>query len=103
MLNLELFWRELSKWSQQVFGSDATRGAKGPLLHLAKEVQECLSTPDDLEEYADLVFLVFDAARRAGFDYDDLVCMCFAKLAKNKKRKWAAPKNPDEPIEHVRD
>lgn len=100
--NLDLFWFAQGEWSQSVFGSDRERGPRGPLLHLAKEVQEALANPDDLEEYADLIFLAFDSCRRAGFTYDELVDKCFEKLEKNKKRKWSKPVT-DEPVEHVRD
>ena len=98
---LTRFWDMLSEWSQATFGTDAERGPVGPLKHLAKEVQECLADPSDLEEYADCLFLVFDATRRAGFTFDQLVEAVFAKLAKNKRREWPRPTS-DEPVEHVR-
>jgi hypothetical protein len=55
-----------------------------------------------LEEWADLIFLVFDACRRDGFTYDDLLAACWTKLAVNKSRVWG-PRTPDMPVEHVRD
>lgn len=105
------FFRDQGDWSQRTFGPDPVRGEGGrgpvgPLKHLAKEVQEALADPTDLEEYADLVFLVFDATRRAGFNYDELLHTCWYKLAKNRRRKWATPPAgsgvSDEPVEHVR-
>ena len=101
-LSMGDFWLELSEWSQATFGSDKVRGPRGPLLHLSKEVEEALKAPDDLEEYSDLFFLVFDATRRAGFSYAQLREAVTAKLAKNKARKWGKPTN-DEPVEHIRD
>jgi len=100
--SLTMFWYELSNWSQNTFGSDQVRGSQGPLKHLAKEINEVLADPTDLEEYADLLFLVFDATRRAGFTFAELSEACFAKLEKNKARKWPTPTS-DEPVEHIRD
>lgn len=100
-MTLKEFWQEHSYWSQKTFGPDIQRGPIGPLKHLAKEVQECIRNPDDLEEYADLIFLVFDSCRRAGFTYSDLEAAVTFKLAKNKKRKWNIPTS-DEPVEHIR-
>src|SRR5581483_2899425 len=88
---LEDFWNELSVWSQATFGLDQLRGPTFSLKHLAKEVQECLAAPHDLEEYADLQFLVFDAARRAGFSYAQLVEAVRHKLAVNRSRQWPKP------------
>lgn len=102
MIDLHIFWFELAKWSQDTFGSDKVRGAQGPLKHLAKEVEECLAKPDDVEEYADLVFLCFDSARRAGFTLNDLRRALRAKLEKNKARQWPVPSS-DEPVEHIRE
>ena len=102
ILSLEEFWTHLSVWSQATFGEDKVRGPQGPLKHLAKEVQEALSEPYDLEEYADLLFLVFDATRRAGFSYEELCLAITFKLNKNRARKWPKP-TTDEPVEHIRD
>lgn len=101
-LTLSEFWEELSVWSQNTFGSDEVRGPQGPLKHLAKEVEETLKAPDDLEEYADLLFLVFDSTRRAGFTYHQLRKAVTAKLEKNRARKWPKPTS-DQPVEHIRD
>ena len=98
---LNEFWVELSEWSQATFGADGERGPIGPLKHLAKEVQEALADPGDLIEYADLLFLVFDATRRAGFSFEDLLAACWRKLAINRARTWPKPSS-DEPVEHVR-
>ena len=99
---MDLFWDELGAWSQATFGKDEDRGPQGPLKHLKKEADECLENPGDLEEYADLVFLAFDACRRAGFTYWDLEEAIFNKLDKNKKRTWPKPTS-DEPVEHIRE
>lgn len=85
------FWNGLSKWSQSTFGNDASRGPQGPLLHLKKEVDEVLAAPEDIVEYADLIFLTYDAARRAGFSFGQLEQACFAKLAINRKELGLTP------------
>lgn len=97
--DLQVFWTDLAAWSSVAFGDDKIRGPIGPLKHLAKEVEECLADPTDLEEYADLLFLVFDATRRAGFTYFDFVNAVRTKLRKNMARKWPSAKK-DEPVEH---
>lgn len=101
-LSLEEFWDAHAEWSQATFGSDQERGPAGPLKHLAKEVNEALANPTDIEEYADCLFLIFDATRRAGFTYEDLRIAVNEKLKVNKARKWQKPTNADEPVEHVR-
>jgi hypothetical protein len=97
-LDLEEFWHVFSAWSQATFGNDASRGPRGPLLHLQKEVAECLEDPMDVEEYADCVFLVFDACRRAGFSFNDLRIAINRKLKTNMARRWPSPTS-DQPVE----
>ena len=101
-LSLSEFWDCLAEWSQATFGNDNVRGPSGPLKHLAKEVQEAIVKPDDLEEYADLLLLVFDSCRRAGFTFEDLRQASNVKLKVNRARIWGPPSASDEPIEHVR-
>ena len=90
-----------AEWSRATFGSDEERGPLGPLKHLAKEVQECLSDPTDKMEYADLLFLVLDASRRAKIPAAELLDCCFQKLEINKARTWQKP-TKDGAVEHVR-
>lgn len=91
--------------SQEKFGPDALRGPRGPLRHLALEVAEALSAPDDPEEYADLLLLVLDSSRRAGIAPEVLLRTASRKL--NKIARRAVPDwrtcPPDSPIEHIRD
>lgn len=101
-MTLREFWTDLSQWSQATFGTDKERGPVGPLKHLAKEVAEAQEKPDDIYEYADMVFLVFDAARRAGFEFDQLTNAVEHKLQINRARKWG-PKSTDGVTEHVRE
>jgi hypothetical protein len=117
MKNLEEFWKLHSDWSQATFGTDAERGPKGPLLHLKKEVEECLqayeqwNSPDYMDaahnrdllrmEIIDCLFLVIDAARRTGMTHNQFLELAYSKLEINKNRRWNKPTS-DEPAEHVR-
>lgn len=116
--DLEDFWHAQSEWSQATFGTDQERGPLGPLKHLKKEVEEAISEVVSLwdggargaapdlrplrEEITDCLFLVFDAARRAGMTHQDLVESAFRKLEINKGRKWGEAKE-GEAVEHLRE
>jgi hypothetical protein len=99
---IQQFWDAQSEWSQSTFGTDAERGPIGPLKHLAKEAVEAQEKTSDIFEYADCLFLVCDATRRAGFTLDQLLDAAFEKLEINKARNWPKPKNMNEAVEHER-
>lgn len=99
---MDRFFYKVARWSYDTFGGSDIRGPIGPLRHLAKEVQEAIENPKDVEEYADLMHLVFDAAWRAGIHYSRLLNACWDKLEKNKARKWS-PSIPDQPTEHIKE
>lgn len=86
-------------WSERAFGISA--GPGGPLRHLAEEVAEALDSPDDVTEFADCLMLVFDAARRAGWSFDDLMWATWRKLLVNEAREWEKPA-PGQPSHHVK-
>lgn len=54
---------EHAEWSHATFGNV---GPVGPLKHLSKEALEAAAEPDDLSEWADMQFLLWDVQRRAG-------------------------------------
>ncbi|MFV9668302.1 dATP/dGTP pyrophosphohydrolase domain-containing protein [Pantoea sp. KXB25] len=89
---------EHAVWSQETFGDV---GPVGPLKHLAKEAMEAAEAPDDLSEWADLQFLLWDAMRRAGISEEELNAAMELKLSVNKARNWPEPKN-GEPREHLK-
>lgn len=89
---------EHAAWSQETFGDV---GPVGPLKHLAKEAMEAAEAPDDLSEWADLQFLLWDAMRRAGITEEELNSAMELKLSVNKARKWPEPKD-GEPREHLK-
>lgn len=76
----------IGEWSDSVFGHG--RNPSGAIAHLALEVIELAASPYDIEEYADCIHLIFDAARLAGFSYGQLLSAVSIKLEKNKRRKW---------------
>ena len=89
---------EHAAWSQETFGDV---GPVGSLKHLAKEAMEAAEAPDDLSEWADLQFLLWDAMRRAGITEEELNAAMELKLSVNKARNWPEPKD-GEPRDHLK-
>lgn len=77
-----------SQWSQATFGTDSECGPVGPLNHLRNECDEAIAKPTDLAEYADLLILLLDASRRAGFSPLQVIEAAQEKMIINKDRKW---------------
>lgn len=86
-------------WSQETFGDV---GPVGPLKHLAKEALEAATAPDDLSEWADLQFLLWDAQRRAGISDGEITAAMEEKLKVNMARQWPEPKD-GEPRLHIKE
>lgn len=89
---------EHAEWSHATFGNV---GPVGPLKHLAKEAMEAAAEPDDLSEWADMQFLMWDAQRRAGITDEQITQAMIEKLAVNKQREWPEPKD-GEPRLHIK-
>lgn len=87
-----------AEWSDRQFGNV---GPVGPLKHLAKEAIEAAEAPDDISEFADILMLVWDATRRAGFSDEQLAEAVAEKLERNKRRLWGEVKD-GEPCHHVK-
>ncbi|UEP18880.1 EaA protein [Klebsiella phage vB_Kp_IME328] len=87
-----------AEWSDCQFGNV---GPVGPLKHLAKEAIEAAEAPDDISEFADILMLVWDATRRAGFSDEQLAEAVAEKLDRNKRRAWGEVKD-GEPCHHVK-
>lgn len=90
--------REHAEWSRATFGDV---GPVGPLKHLSKEALEAAAEPDDLSEWADMQFLLWDAQRRAGISDEQIYQAMIEKLAINKARQWPEPKD-GEPRLHIK-
>ncbi|EDV4563548.1 DUF550 domain-containing protein [Salmonella enterica subsp. enterica] len=91
--------REHAEWSDKTFGDV---GPVGPLKHLSKEALEAAAEPEDLSEWADMQFLLWDAQRRAGITDKQITLAMVEKLAVNKKREWPEPKD-GEPRLHIKE
>ncbi|EBV7064428.1 DUF550 domain-containing protein, partial [Salmonella enterica subsp. enterica serovar Ohio] len=89
-LEREQIRREHAEWSDKTFGDV---GPVGPLKHLSKEALETAAEPDDLSEWADMQFLLWDAQRRAGISDEQITLAMVEKLTVNKKREWPEPKD----------
>lgn len=89
---------EHAAWSWATFGDV---GPVGPLKHLSKEALEAAVEPDDLSEWADMQFLLWDAQRRAGISDEQITQAMVEKLAVNKQREWPEPKD-GEPRLHIK-
>ena len=90
--------REHAAWSQSTFGNV---GPVGPLKHLSKEAIEAAEAPDDLSEWADMQFLLWDAQRRAGIRDEEITVAMVEKLKVNMTRQWPTPKD-GEPRFHIK-
>jgi hypothetical protein len=87
-----------AEWSQATFGDV---GPVGPLKHLSKEALEAAAEPDDLSEWADMQFLLWDAQRRAGLSDGEITAAMEEKLKVNMARQWPEPKE-GEPRLHIK-
>lgn len=88
-----------SERSQATFGDV---GPVGPLKHLSKEALEAAAEPDDLSEWADMQFLLWDAQRRAGISDGEITAAMEEKLKVNMARQWPEPKD-GEPRLHIKE
>ena len=87
-----------AEWSQATFGDV---GPVGPLKHLSKEALEAAEEPEDLSEWADMQFLLWDAQRRAGISDGEITAAMEEKLKVNMARQWPEP-NDGEPRLHIK-
>lgn len=88
-----------AEWSQATFGDV---GPVGPLKHLSKEALEAAAEPDDLSEWADMQFLLWDAQRRADISDGEITAAMEEKLKVNMARQWPEPKD-GEPRLHIKE
>lgn len=87
-----------AEWSDKTFGNV---GPVGPLKHLSKEALEAAAEPDDLSEWADMQFLLWDGQRRAGISDGEITAALEEKLKVNMARQWPEPKD-GEPRMHIK-
>ncbi|EIA6484786.1 hypothetical protein ECP029943810_0799 [Escherichia coli P0299438.10] len=98
-LEREQIRHEYAKWSDSTFGCV---GPIVPLKHLSKEALEAAAEPDDLSEWADMQFLLWDAQRRAGISDAEITVAMEDKLKIIMERQWPEPKD-GEPRLHIKE
>lgn len=88
------------EWSTETFG----RGKRtlGILRHIQKELVEVQETPEDLDEWIDIINLALDGYARHGGRAELLVERLWLKLEICKARTYPYPTSDDEPSEHLR-
>jgi hypothetical protein len=83
---MERFWLDLADASGVIVGPDADKGPVDALASLGEGAKKCsdmdVNGAHDLREFASMVVLAFDATRRAGFTYRDLLAELTARLEK---------------------
>ena len=97
--------RNVSRYAastQVVTATFGNVGPVGPLKHLSKEALEAAAAPDDLSEWADMQFLLWDAQHRSGIADEQITQAMIEKLAVNKQHSWPKPKD-GEPRLHIKE
>lgn len=102
VMDIEDLKAEICAWQKQTFGHLRPDSLRSTLKHMRKEIDELLEDPCDLEEYADLLILLFGCLGDINRSFSDLLRAVMFKMEKNKKRKWGKP-DKDGIIEHVRE
>ena len=72
-----------------------------PLHHLKEEVDELIEAPGDITEFADCFILLVQAAKRSGFNMNDLYKASREKHRINTQREWGAP-DANGVVKHVK-
>ena len=85
---MQALWKAVKAWQILTFGSDGSHSPKNTLLKLREEVEEAIADPWERSEYADLLIMLFAAARQAGMNLEDLEEATWGKLFINMERKW---------------
>lgn len=85
---------ECGTWADKTF-SKAT--PESITEHLRREVLELIEHPDDSEECADCMLLLFHLAHKQGWSMEQAI---MEKFAKNKGRVWGEP-DAHGVVEHI--
>lgn len=83
------------------FQSGRRPGAK-TMAELLNKAASAVAEPEDLSEWADMQFLLWDAQRRAGISDEQITQAMVEKLTVNKQREWPEPKD-GEPRLHIKE
>ena len=71
-------------WTKATFGP-----GRKPWNHLVLEAQELAAKPGDISEMADVMLLLIDTAKLAGFSICDVLQAANEKHEINKARQWS--------------
>lgn len=98
-MDIKHFITDVTNWSFGVHGPG--QNTMRILNHMRKELDEVQDNPQDIYEWADVIILALNGAARQGFSPDDIVEALYAKLVKNKSRKWPDYRThpEDQPLE----
>lgn len=91
--------QDIREWSHEQFKRDSPHGA---VAHLQEEARELLENPYSLEEFADCLILLLDAAGLAGYNANDLKHAAWSKLVENKSRSWSDTPNAHGYYKHTK-
>jgi hypothetical protein len=89
-------------FSERTFGPG--QRTEGVCDHIRKELVEIAATPDDVEEWVDVILLALDGAWRSGHTPEQIATALDAKQRKNEARVWPDWRTaaPGKAIEHIR-
>ncbi len=102
-MNFIKFIERQKEWSEKTFGPG--NRAEEIIDHIGKELKEIQESPNDLEEWIDVVALALDGAWRAGFTPKQIAAKLEEKQGVNAQRDWPdwRKAEPGKAIEHIRD
>ncbi len=88
-------------FSRIAFGPGARTA--GIIDHIRRELIEVEGSPNDLEEWVDVILLALDGAWRAGHEPHEIAEALANKQIKNENREWPdwRTAEPGKAIEHV--
>jgi hypothetical protein len=73
-------------FSLETFGPGGR--VEGILEHIEEEMEEVRETPEEIEEWIDLVMLALDGAQRQGYSPVQIATALYQKQKKNEERDW---------------
>src|SRR6266850_3984199 len=97
-------WQELlnrmARWQFVTFPEATTKSA---WKHLTKEMIELDTNNEDIEEWADVLFLAIQGGTKAAGSLNKFRLAVQDKLMKNEERQWPAEPDADNVYEHVKE
>ena len=78
----------IAEWAKKTFKDSSISST---IAHLRDEIDEIEESPDEIEEWADVIILYMNAAYYSGHSMDDILIAVHKKFEKNKNRSWGEP------------